>query len=154
MHDQEDIWLTVTRTMLSLVHTQEMAMRYTVDQIAADLASWQSTYSDLFKGIYGFRPRGDFFNTARSIAQFMNSYDEEFRLSEERDRQELAALCEEHGHEFASWHDYYAWLEIKDQREHKEWLAEREQQENFQREFARRGSPLPHIIAWEHGDRM
>lgn len=127
---------------------------YQVADIAADLPMYREVYSDLFKGLHGFRPRGDMFNTPEMICSFLNIYDEEFEYHAQQEARELVALGEEFGQVFHNWHAYYDFLERKDQREYQEWMAEREQQEDFEREFARRGSPLPYIIAWEHGDRL
>lgn len=126
---------------------------YTVQQIEADLYGWQGTYSDLFKGLHGFRPRGDMMNTAEMICSFLNSYEENFQFSQEEDARELAALGENYGQVFANWHEYYDTLERKDAREREEYFAEQAREEAEDREFNRRGSPTPHIIAWEHGDR-
>jgi hypothetical protein len=124
---------------------------YTVQQIEADLYGWQGTYSDLFKGLHGFRPRGDMLNTADMICSFLNSYEENFRYSQEQEAEELAALGDQHGRVFRNWHEYYDMLERKDAREREEYFAEMAEEEAEQREFNRRGSPMPFIIDWEHG---
>lgn len=122
---------------------------YTVAEIAANFDDFASTYSDLFKSLYNFRPRG--LMEPQMIADFLNSYSERFAEEEAREAAELVALGDQYGRQFNNWHEYYDMLERKDAREREEYFAEKAREEAEAAEFARRGSPMPFIIDWEHG---
>lgn len=122
----------------------------TVADVVANFDDYASGYSDLFKGLNGFRPRGSLV-TPQLIADFFNNYDDMFAIEEAREEAELVALRESHGIDFANWHAYYDWLEAKDEAERRAYYAELEAEEAEKREFLRRGSPMPFIIDWEHG---
>ena len=124
---------------------------YTAAEVAANFSDFAGTYSDLFKSLHNFRPRG--LMDPQIIADFLNSYEERFAEEEAREAAELEALGEQYGRVFRDWHEYYDMLERKDARERAEYFAEQAREEAEAREFARRGSPMPYIMAWEHGDR-
>lgn len=124
---------------------------YTAAEIAANFNDFASTYSDLFKSLYNFRPRG--LMEPQMIADFLNSYGERFAEEEAREAAELAALGDKWGQQFRTWSDYYDMLERKDAREREEYFAEKAREEAEAAEFARSGSPMPYVIAWEYGDR-
>lgn len=115
------------------------------DMLTSD---FQEAYSDLYKGLNGFRPRG---HDAETMLHFFDTYEARFEESQEEDRQALAHVSERDGVEYTSWSHYY---DVKEAKDHAEYLAEeakRQEAEAHRAEFNRRGSPLPTIDAWEHG---
>lgn len=109
---------------------------------------YQEAYSDLYKGINGFRPRG---HDAATMLQFFNTYEAQFEESQEDDRRALKARSERDGVEYTSWSHYY---DVKEAKDYAEWQAEEAKRAALAAEaaeFVRRGSPMPAIIAWEHG---
>ena len=119
------------------------------DVVAGLTDDW--CYSDAFKEIYGYRPRGEFVNSPEYVAEFWNSFEENFAEAQRQDRADLEAACEAVGIPVTTWMAYYDFLEAKD-------LAEREAYDAMEAEYAaeraeyfRRGSPAPVIEAWAHG---
>ena len=119
------------------------------DVVAGLTDDW--CYSDAFKEIYGYRPRGEFVTSPEYVAEFWNSFDELFAEAQRQDRADLEAACEAVGIPVTTWMAYYDFLEAKD-------LAEREAYDAMEAEYAaeraeyfRRGSPAPVIEAWAHG---
>lgn len=115
------------------------------DMLTSD---FQEAYSDLYKGLNGFRPRG---HDAETMLHFFDTYEARFEESQEEDRQALARASERDGVEYTSWSHYY---DVKEAKDYAEWQAEeakRQEAAAFHAEFTRRDSPLPTIIAWEHG---
>lgn len=122
----------------------------TAAQVEAGLTDdW--CYSDAFKEIYGYRPRGEYVNSPEYVADFWNSFEENFAEAQRQDVADLEAACEAVGIPVTTWMAYYDFLEAKD-------LAEREAYEAMEAEAAaekaeyyRRGSPAPVLEAWAHG---
>lgn len=109
--------------------------------------SW--CYSDAYKEIYGSRPRG---HTAAQEASFWNIFDVLWANMEAEEAADLAALGDFHDREFKNWAAYYDFLEEKREHEYREEVEARRVAAEKRREFFRRGSPVPYIQAWEHGD--
>ena len=121
---------------------------------AADVAAGLTDdwcYSDAFKEIYGYRPRGEFVTSPEYVAEFWNSFDELFDAVKAQDRADLEAACEAVGIPVTSWMAYYDFLEAKDLAEREECLAAEKAAAAERAEYFRRGSPAPVIEAWAHG---
>ena len=126
------------------------AKTVTAAQVEAGLTDdW--CYSDAFKDIYGYRPRGEFVNSPEYVAEFWNSFDELFAAAEAEDKADLFAVCEAAGIPVTTWSAYYEWLEAKDLAERQEYLAAEKAAAAERAEYFRRGSPAPAIEAWAHG---
>jgi len=126
------------------------AATVTAAQVEAGLTDdW--CYSDAFKEIYGYRPRGEYVNSPEYVAEFWNSFEELFDAVQEQDRADLTAACEAVGIPVTNWMDYYDFLEVKDQAEREAYQAMEAEYAAERAEFYRRGSPAPAIEAWAHG---
>lgn len=109
---------------------------------------FQSAYSDLYKGLHGIRPRGD---SAETMLHFFDTYEQEFERQKEQEDAALAYRSEQDGIQYTSWTHFY---EVKEAKAYADWEAEnavRQAEIDLKAEFARRGSPLPFIEAWEYG---
>jgi len=109
---------------------------------------FQSAYSDLYKGINGFRPRG---HDAETMLRFFDTYEAQFHESEVEEAVALQRRSDRDGIQYTSWSHYY---ECKDNQAHEEWTKEQallDAELAHKAEFERRDSPLPVIEAWEHG---
>jgi hypothetical protein len=110
---------------------------------------FQSAYSDLFKGLHGFRPS---LNTSpEDMLRFFDTYEAAFEENEAEEAAALARVSERDGIQYRNWMHYY---DEKEKRDYAEWQAEeakRQEAAAHVAEFNRRGSPLPTIEAWEHG---
>lgn len=122
----------------------------TAAQVGAGLTDdW--CYSDAFKEIYGYRPRGEYVNSPEYVADFWNSFEENFAEAQRQDAEDLQTACDAVGIPNTGWMAYYDFLEAKDQAEREAYeLAEMEAAEE-KAEFYRRGSPAPVLEAWAHG---
>ncbi len=98
----------------------------TATEIAANRSDWLDGWSDLFKGLHGVRPRWTPSN--EELAQFYNTYDEEFELHQKEEQRQLDSLSEQHGIEFKTWSKYYDHLDtleaVRWAREQAEYEAE------------------------------
>ena len=112
------------------------------------LPDFQETYSDLYKGLNGFRPRG---HDAETMLRFFDTYEAAFEESEAEEAAALARRSETDGVEYTSWSHYYSVQEAKDHAEYLKEEAIRQEEAARAAEMARRFSPLPAIEAWEHG---
>ena len=122
----------------------------TAAQVAAGLTEdW--CYSDAFKEIYGYRPRGEYLNDPEYVAEFWNSFEERFAEVQAQDAADLAAACEAVGIPVTNWMAYYDFLEAKDQAEREAYEAMEAEAAAEKAEFYRRGSPAPVLEAWAHG---
>lgn len=119
------------------------------DVAAGVTAGW--CYSDAYKEIYGFRPRG---HSDEQEASFWNDFDRLWAEMQEQEAAQLAALCEHHGQDFPNFMAYYNFLDEVREAEYREECAAREAALAVRAEFYRRGSPAPVIDAWEHGDLL
>ena len=123
----------------------------TVEDMAT--SDFQDVYSDLYKGLHGFRPRG---HDAETMLYFFNTYDEEFAAEQVRDADErayrLGYLESKHGQKF----DTYAEAERFNERaafnRYMDELQAANEVKAQEAEFVRRGSAMPVIEAWMHGD--
>jgi hypothetical protein len=130
--------------------TKITAATVTAAQVEAGLTDdW--CYSDAFKEIYGWRPRGEYLNSPEYVAEFWNSFEELFDAAQEQDRADLAAACEAVGIPVTNWMAYYDFLEAKDQAERDAYEAMEAEYAAERAEFYRRGSPAPAIEAWAYG---
>jgi hypothetical protein len=116
----------------------------------ADMATpaFQESYSDLYKGIHGIRPRG---HSVEMMLHFFDTYEQEFERHQAEEDAVLAYRSEKDGIQYTSWSHYY---DVKEAKDADEWEAEqaiRKAEADLKAEFARRGSPLPAIEAWEYG---
>jgi hypothetical protein len=124
------------------------------DLTLADMATpdFQDSYSDLFKGINGYRPRG---HSVETMLNFFDTYEERFAEAEKEWQLEqdlrLDYLNHKHGQVFPD-------LQTAEHFNVQAALAryEREAQVEAEEraakaEFVRRGSPQPAIEAWLHG---
>ncbi len=112
------------------------------------LPDFADSYSDLYKGINGFRPRG---HSPETMLHFFDTYEAQLAEHLEEEKRQLAYVSERDGVAYTSWMHYY---DVKEQRDNEAWLAEKALKDAklaHQAEFIRRGSPLPVIEAWEHG---
>ena len=119
------------------------------DVVAGLTDDW--CYSDAFKEIYGYRPRGEFVNSPEYVAEFWNEFDVLFDAVVEQDRADLTAACEAVGIPVTSWMVYYNYIAAQRQAEHEEFKAVEAAVAAEKAEFYRRGSPAPVIEAWAHG---
>ena len=122
------------------------------DVLAGKTAGW--CYSDAFKSIYGYRPRGEYLNSPEAEASFWNSYEEESQRVEAEEQDTLRFYGEEHGRIFPTFSAYYDFIEAEEERRYCEAKEARRAAQAEREEFHRRGSPQPIIQAWEHGDRL
>jgi hypothetical protein len=121
---------------------------------AADVAAGLTDdwcYSDAFKEIYGYRPRGEYLNSPEYVAEFWNEFDVLFAEAEAQDRADLAAACAAYGFEATTWSSFYEQREEQEYLERLEGLIVQEEEAAERAEFYRRGSPAPVIEAWAHG---
>lgn len=126
------------------------AATVTAAQVSAGLTdSW--CYSDAFKDVHGFRPRGEYLNSPEYVAEFWNSFDELFDQAQAQDRADLEAACEAVGIPVTTWSAYYDHLEAEDQAEREAYELAEQMAAEERAEFYRRGSPAPIIEAWAHG---
>lgn len=122
----------------------------TAAQVEAGLTDdW--CYSDAFKEIYGYRPRGEYLNCPEYVAEFWNSFEELLAAANEESEMALAAACEAHGIEATTWMSYYEQREAQDLVLEAKYRAEEEAAAAEKAEFYRRGSPAPVLEAWAHG---
>jgi hypothetical protein len=126
------------------------AQTVTASDVEAGLtATW--CYSDAYKEIHGFRPRG---HSSEMEASFWNNFDRLWADMVAEEAAQLAALCDHHGQDFPNFMAYYNFLDEVREAEYREECAAREAAEAERAEFNRRGSPMPFIDSWEHGDQM
>jgi hypothetical protein len=120
----------------------------------ADMASsdYQEAYSDLYKGLNGFRPRG---HDAATMLRFFQTYDERFEESMEEECREAAARLTYLNHKHGQTFENLTLAERFNERAaHDRFMKNLEAQmiaEAHKAEFNRRGSAAPIIDAWEHG---
>jgi hypothetical protein len=123
----------------------------------ADMATpaYQDCYSDMFKSLHGFRPRGEWCNTPEFMLQFFKDYDADIEAELERDRQEAAErlvyLNHKHSTNFTTLHEA---SRHNEQMAFARWEREAEAlqaEKDRKAEMTRRFSPLPIIEAWEYG---
>lgn len=119
------------------------------DVLAGMTADW--CYSDAHKDIYGFRPRG---HSAEQEAWFWNNFDSLWQNMQEEDERQLQSLRDHYQQEFPTWMSYFDFMDDRREQEYQAQLDEQAMAQAERREFLRRGSPLPIIQAWEHGDRL
>lgn len=106
-------------------------------------------FSDLFKGINGFRPRG---MSGDYVSWFMNNYDRLFEDSLQEEKAELAHLSEKHGQNFASMMAYYDFKEAADYLAYEQKKAADNAAKRERNDLHRRNSPRMAIYLWEHGE--
>lgn len=116
----------------------------------ADMATqdFQEAYSDLYKGINGFRPRG---HSVEAMLHFFDTYEAQFEESEEDDRRALKARSERDGIEYRNWSHYYDEKERRDYEAYERQQAARQAVLDERAEMYRRFSPLPVIEDWLYG---
>jgi hypothetical protein len=116
----------------------------------ADMATqdFQEAYSDLYKGINGFRPRG---HDTQTMLHFFDTYEAQFEESEEDDRRALKARSERDGIEYRSWSHYYDEKERRDYEAYEREQAARQAVLAERAEMYRRFSPLPVVEDWMYG---
>lgn len=116
----------------------------------ADMATpdFQESYSDLYKGINGFRPRG---HSPETMLRFFDTYEVQLAEHEAEEKRQLAYVSERDGVEYRSWSHYY---DVKEAADHAAWKAEeaaRQAKLARRAEMYRRFSPLPVIEDWLYG---
>lgn len=123
----------------------------TRDLTVADMLrpEFQESYSDLFKSLYGFRPRG--YTSPEAMLAFYDGYEAAFESQQEEEREALRRISARDGVEYSSWSHYYSEKERKAEEEWERENAVRIEQAAHKAEMNRRFSPLPVIEAWEHG---
>jgi hypothetical protein len=118
-------------------------------------AEYKDCYSDMFKSLHGFRPRGEWCNTPEFMLQFFNDYDADIEAELERDRQEAAErlvyLNAKHGTAFTTLHEASRYNEQKAFDRFQKEEEAREAEAAAKVEMTRRFSPAPYIEAWEYG---
>lgn len=119
------------------------------------LPEFRESYSDLFKGLNGFRPRGDYFMSPSVMLRFFDTYEDEIEahLEAERHEEEIykASLEAQFGQSFETLGQALLHREKVEYDLYLQECAAREAEKAHQRELMRRGSPLPVIEAWEYG---
>lgn len=116
----------------------------------ADMATsdFQESYSDLYKGLNGFRPRG---HDAATMLRFFDNYEAEFEAAQAEEARALAHVSKRDGVEYRNWSHYY---DVKEALEHAEWEREnaaRQAKLAKRAEMYRRFSPLPVVEDWLYG---
>lgn len=116
----------------------------------ADMATqdFQEAYSDLYKSLHGFRPRG---HDAATMLRFFDNYETELAEVQAEEDRALARESEHDGVEYRSWSHYY---DVKEARDHAEWEREnaaRQAKLAERAEMYRRFSPLPVVEDWLYG---
>lgn len=109
---------------------------------------FQEAYSDLYKGLNGFRPRG---HDAETMLRFFDSYEERMAEHVAEEAAELARLSNMDGIQYRSWSHYYDEQERRDYDAWERAQAERQEALDYRAAFNARFSSLPAIEAWEHG---
>jgi hypothetical protein len=117
---------------------------------------FQEAYSDLYKGLNGFRPRG---HDTATMLRFFDTYEENFaeHQAEEDIRQaaRLKYLEEKHSRTFETYYEAQRFNEDAAWTRHQEQMAREEEEAeaiaDHKAELNRRFSPLAAIEAWEHG---
>jgi len=112
---------------------------------------FQDSYSDLFKGLHGFRPRGEYLCSPEVMLNFFDSYDQAMADYAAEEAAELARYSAEDGIEYRNWSHYY---DEKERRDYEAWeraQVERQEALDYRAAFNARGSALPAIEAWEYG---
>ena len=121
----------------------------------ADMATsdFQEAYSDLYKGLYGFRPRG---HDVATMLHFFDTYEAEFAFAQEREEAALAYrlgyLEHKHGRKFADNREAERFNEQAAYNRFMDALHAEEEAKAEAAEFVRRGSAMPVIEAYMHGD--
>lgn len=117
------------------------------------LPEFRESYSDLFKGLHGFRPRG--LMDPATMLRFFDTYEDEIEAHLEREchEEELykASLEAQFGRSFETLSEALRHREKVEYDLYLQECAAREAEEARRRELTRRFSPLPLIEAWEHG---
>lgn len=116
----------------------------------ADMATsdFQDSFSDLYKNIHGFRPRGF---SLESMLHFFDNYETELAEVEAEEARALKARSDRDGVKYRSWSHYY---DVKEARDHAEWEREnaaRQAKLAERAEMYRRFSPLPVVEDWLYG---
>lgn len=109
---------------------------------------FQDSYSDLYKGINGFRPRG---HSPEVMLHFFDTYEESLAQHVAEEAAELARLSAMDGIQYRNWSHYYDEKERKDYEAWERAHAERQEALDYRAAFNARFSSLPAIEAWEHG---
>ena len=120
----------------------------------ADMATpdFQDAYSDLYKSLYGFRPRG---HDVATMLHFFDTYEAELAFAQEREEAELAYrlgyLEDKHGRKFTNLLEAERFNERAAFNRYMDELHAAEQVRAEQAEFVRRGSPMPVIEDYMNG---
>jgi len=109
---------------------------------------FQDSYSDLHKGLHGFRPR---YSTPEQMLRFFGDYEEAMEAHLAQEAAELIRLSERDGIAYRNWFHYYDEQERRDYEDYERQRIEREKQQARKAEMMRRGSPLPVIEDWDYG---
>lgn len=131
---------------MQMTQTQQAVITITAADITADD---RQNFSDMFKDIYGFRPR--YTPTDQELSEFLNSYPKLFEEQSEQEAARLQYLREETGIQFPNWMAYYDYLDGK---ESAEWAArkiELAKEAAHKKELATPRSPRMAIEFWDYG---
>lgn len=125
----------------------------TLTDMATD--DFKDSYSDLFKVIYDFRPRGEHLWTPEVMLAFFDSYEERFAEKEKEWEEEREARLDylkcKHQRNFTSLKEAEDFnVQAALARYEREAEAER-QEKDRKAEMTRRFSPLPVIEDWMYG---
>lgn len=119
------------------------------------LPDFQESYSDLYKGLHGFRPRG---HDAATMLRFFDTYEQAFAEEEAREAALLKDRSARDGVEYRSWSHYYDVQEEKMEAEYRRESEAREAEEEAKRAAAHertlRGGIIDTIDDWDHGDSI
>jgi hypothetical protein len=138
---------------LQFIDESNVERTLTVEDMKTDL--FRDSFSDLFKSLNGWRPRGEHYWTPEYMLSFFDTYDADMEKQVEQERQELEErrlyLEVKHGRSFASYTDADIFnVEAARQRYARE-AEEEKKAQALKDKFNARMSPLPVIDAWEHG---
>jgi hypothetical protein len=127
------------------------AKTVTAAQVEAGLTD-EWCYSDAFKEVYGYRPRGEYLNKPGYVAEFWNRFDELLAVAKAEEEEALAIICARHGIVATTWSSYYDQREEQDYLRYQEERAAAAEATAEKAEYFRRGSPAPVLEAWAYGE--
>lgn len=117
----------------------------------ADMATqdFQESYSDLFKGLHGFRPRG--LMDPATMLRFFDTYEDSFAEHEAEEARQLQYVSDRDGIQYRNWSHFYDEKERVAQEAYEREEAVRQAERAEKAEMNRRFSPLPIIEDWLYG---
>lgn len=121
-----------------------MTERATLETLSTE--ALMEGYSDAFKDINGYRPRGEYLHTREYLIDFWETFNDRLAQVEAEDAAQLAALG------FPTWMDYYNHLDRQHALKCVSQKLLDEAIADMNTEYSTRGSVVPVIDAWDRGD--